>query len=133
MPMFSNIKTSKGNKEIVTSLTNKLALGTENIIARIAFAYSLSKERCLHLSDIKDSGGKEYSSKVLFGDYTDYYIALLCIHYGIYSTDRDIPRYVKMHVDDGLEMLNQEFQNNNNTTGFEFIASKIDFTLSTPE
>jgi len=125
--MFSNIKTSKANKEIVTSLTNKLALGTENVIARIALAYSLSKDRVLNLNSIMDAGGKEYSAKVLFGDYTDYYIALISLHYDIYSTDRDIPRYVKMHVDDGLSLLNDEFQINTNVTGFEFIASKIDF------
>ncbi len=125
--MFSNIKTSKANKEIVTSLTNKLALGTENVIARIALAYSLSKDRILELNTIKDAGGKEYSAKVLFGDYTDYYIALISLHYNIYSTDKDIARYVKMHVDDGLMLLNEEFQTNNNITGFEFIASKMDF------
>ncbi|MDB5119736.1 MAG: hypothetical protein JWN56_954 [Sphingobacteriales bacterium] len=125
--MFSNIKTSKANKEIVTSLTTKLALGTENVIARIALAYSLSKDRLLELNGIKDSGGKEYSAKVLFGDYTDYYIALISLHYNIYSGDRDIVRYVKMHVDDGLELLNEEFQDNSNITGFEFIANKIDF------
>ena len=34
--MFNQISTSKENKEIVTLLTRKLNLGTENIIARIA-------------------------------------------------------------------------------------------------
>ena len=34
--MFSHIKTSKENKEVVTLLTNKLNLGAENVIARIA-------------------------------------------------------------------------------------------------
>jgi len=124
--MFSNIKTSKANKEVVSFLTNKLALGTENIIARIALAYSLSLEHKFNVKDIKDAGGKEYSEKVLFGEYTDYYIALICMHYGIYATDRDISRYVKIHIDDGLELLAKEFESNRNTTGFEFIASKID-------
>lgn len=127
--MFSNIKTSKANKEIVSSLTNKLSLGAENTISRIALAYSISLERKLDLKEIKDSGGKEYSAKVLFGDYIDLYIGLLSIHYDIYTTNKDIARYVKMHVDDGLELLNIEFQNNHNTTGFEFIASKIDVGL----
>lgn len=124
--MFSNIKTSKANKEVVTLLTNKLALGSENVIARIALAYSLSLDRKLDIKDVADAGGKEYSEKVLFGDYTDYYIALICMHYGIYSSDKDIVRYIKLHVDDGLELLSTEFENNHNTTGFEFIANKID-------
>lgn len=124
--MFSNIKTSKANKEIVTLLTNKLALGSENIIARIALAYSLSLGNKLEVKDIADSGGKEYSEKVLFGEFTDYYIALIALHYGIYASDKDIARYIKMHIDEGLKLLGEEFQSNHNTTGFEFIANKID-------
>ena len=127
--MFSNIRTSLANKEIVTTLTNKLGLGTENIISRIAFAYSLSQERKLEIKNIRDSKGKEYNAKVLFGEYTDYYVALIALQYEIYATDKDIARYVKMHVDDGLELLNVEFETNLNTTGFEFIASKIDASL----
>jgi DNA sulfur modification protein DndE len=127
--MFSNIKTSKANKEIVSSLTNKLNLGAENIIARLALAYSINLERKMELSKIHDSGGKEYSAKVLFGDYTDYYIALICIHYGVYKSDKDISRYIKMHIDDGLELLNAEFTGNISTTGFDFIATKIDIGL----
>lgn len=124
--MFSNIRTSLASKEIVTHLTNKLNLGTENIISRIAFAYSVSKDKKLELKEIKDSKGKEYNAKVLFGEYTDYYIAIIALQYDIYAHDKDIGRYVKMHVDDGLELLNVEFQTNHNTTGFEFIASKLD-------
>ncbi|MCC8407739.1 DndE family protein [Mucilaginibacter sp. UR6-1] len=124
--MFSNIKTSKANKEIVSSLTSKLNLGAENIIARLALAYSINLERKMELSKIQDSGGKEYSAKVLFGDYTDYYIALICVHYNVYKSDKDISRYIKMHIDDGLELLNTEFAGNVSTTGFDFIATKID-------
>lgn len=127
--MFSNIKTSKENKQVVTNLTNKLSLGTENIIARIAFAYSLSQNQNLDLKSIKDSGGKEYSEKVLFGDFTDYYVALVCMNYNIYASDKDVVRYIKMHVDDGLQLLMKEFEKNHNTTGFEFIASRIELGL----
>ena len=61
------------NKEVVALLTRKLGLGTENVIARIAFTYSLSSDKKMDLNFIKDSGGKEYSKSVLFGDYYDYY------------------------------------------------------------
>ena len=45
--MFTQIKTSKANKMIVTDLSRKFNLGAENAIARIAIAYSLSKgEKC---------------------------------------------------------------------------------------
>ena len=39
--MFTSIRTSASNKIVVTDLTRKLNLGPENVIARIAFAYSL--------------------------------------------------------------------------------------------
>lgn len=127
--MLGSIKTSKENRSVVVNLTNKLALGTENVISRIAFAYSLALNRYLDIKNIKDSGGKEYSEKVLFGEYSNYYIALICIHYSIYSSDKDVARYIKMHIDDGLELLNQEFETNRNITGFEFIANKIEAGL----
>lgn len=124
--MFTHIKTSKENREVVSRLTRKLNLGTENIVARLAYTYSLSKDRKLDLSEIKDSQGKEYSKAVLFGDYLPYYISLACVHYNLYKTDKDIPKYIKMHVDDGLELLDSEIQDNPNLDGFEFVIDKIE-------
>lgn len=127
--MFTQIKTSKENKEVVALLTRKLGLGTENIIARIAFTYSLSQDKKLDLNDIKDAGGKEYSKSVLFGEYYDIYLGLLCVHYGLYKTDKDIGRYIKMHVDDGLQLLNEEVSNLANMDGFDFLSEKISNSL----
>jgi DNA sulfur modification protein DndE len=127
--MFTQIKTSKENKEIVTLLTRRLGLGTENVIAKIAYTYSLSKNRKLDLNDIKDFGGKEYSKSVLFGDYYDIYLGLLCVHYSIYKTDKDIAKYIKMHVDDGLTILNDEINNLSNIDGFDFLTEKIQNSL----
>lgn len=128
--MFTQIKTSKKNKETVTLLTRKLGLGTENVVARIAYTYSLSKNKKLNLLEIQDSYGKEYSKAVLFGDSYDIYLGLLCIHYGIYKTDKDIARYIKMHVDDGLELLINEVNNLYNMDGFDFLIEKIDLGLT---
>lgn len=63
--MFSQIKTSSKNREIVSELTRKFNLGAENIIARIAIGYSLQSRKKFDPLDIKDSGGKEYSRSVL--------------------------------------------------------------------
>lgn len=123
--MFTQIKTSKENKEVVALLTRKLGLGTENVIARIAYTYSLSQDKKLDLNDIKDAGGKEYSKSVLFGEYYDMYLGLLCVHYGLYKTDKDIGRYIKMHVDEGLQLLNEEVNERSNIDGFDFITEKI--------
>lgn len=127
--MFTQIKTSKENKEIISLLTRKLGLGTENVIARIAYTYSLSQDKKLDLNDIKDAGGKEYSKSVLFGEYYDVYLGLLCVHYGLYKTDKDISRYIKMHVDDGLQLLNEEVNNRTNIDGFDFLSEKISIGL----
>lgn len=123
--MFTQIKTSKQNKEVVAQLTRKLNLGTENIIARMAFSYSLSQERKLNLNDLFDSGGKEYSRSVLFGEYDDIYVGMICTHYGIYKTDKDLGRYVKLHIDDGLKLIDDEFQKVNNIDGFDFLSEMI--------
>lgn len=128
--MFSNIKTSKSNKELVTNLTNKLNLGPENVIARLAISFSIGKERKLELSKIQDSGGKEYSSKILLGTYADLYLSILCVHYNIHKSDKDLPRYLKMHLDDGLELINIEVANKDSITGTDFLINQIEKSLN---
>ncbi len=129
MKSFTSIRTSISNKAVVTELTRKLNLGTENVIARIAFSYSVSKNKKFKLTEIKDSKGKEYSKNVLFGHNISYYISLICVHYKIYKTDKDIPKFVKMHVDHGLELINDEIKKNPNIGGFDFLISKIESGL----
>ena len=123
--MFTSIKTSRANKYIVTDLSRKFNLGAENIIARIALTYSLSKDRLLSLTDISDSQGKEYSKNVLFGSNLPYYVGLICVKYGLYKTDKDIPKYIKMHIDDGLQMMNNELRDNPNLNGYDYLIDKI--------
>lgn len=125
MPMQFNIKTSGENKEIVSQLTNKMNLGAENNISRIAFAYSISKNKKMDLSEIKDSKGKEYKDEVLFGKYKEYYQALVCQHYKLYRTDESIGKYIKMHIDDGLYMINKVFEDNPSYNGFDFLMDSI--------
>ena len=123
--MFTSIKTSRSNKYIVTDLSRKFNLGAENIIARIALTYSLSKDRILSLTDISDSQGKEYSKNVLFGSNLPYYVGLICVKYGLYKTDKDIPKYIKMHIDDGLQLMNDELRDNPNLNGYDYLIDKI--------
>lgn len=129
--MFTTIKTSLENKAIVTDLTRKLNLGPENVIARLAFSYSLAQGKKFNLTDdIRDSKGKEYSKNVLFGNNIDYYVSLICLHYKIYKTDKDIPKYIKMHIDHGLELINVELKKKPHLTGFDFLIEKIDVGLT---
>ncbi|WP_422350797.1 DndE family protein [Flagellimonas sp.] len=123
--MFKQIKTSKANKEVVSQLSRKLNLGKENVIARIALTYSLSKGRKMNLDSAKDAGGKEYSKSVLFGNYEHIYVGLICTNYNLYRTDKSLPKYIKMHIDDGLELLDNEIKKNPNFDGFDFLIDKI--------
>lgn len=127
--MFNSIKTSFENKVIISELTRKLNLGSENIIARLALAFSLSQNRKMNLKEIKDSKGKEYSKNVLFGQNLSIYIALICNNYKIYKTDKDIPKYIKMHIDDGLSLLHLEFSRTKNLSGFDFLLNLIEQNL----
>lgn len=124
--MFSQIRTSLDNKEVVTELSRRLNLGAENVIARIAYSYSLSLNKKLDLKDLANSSGKEYSRGVLFGDNYDLYVGMLCKHYGLYKTDKDVPKYIKLHLDEGLQLINHELKNRPNVDGFDFITQKID-------
>lgn len=123
--MFSQIKTSSKNKENVIDLTRKFNLGAENIIARIAIAYSLQSGVKFSPLDVKDSGGKEYSKNVLFGSYYSIYLAMICTHYQISDTDKDIARYIKIHLDDGLDRIANDIKENPNLVGFDYLFDKI--------
>lgn len=124
--MFSSIKTSRANKDRVTQLTQRLNLGAENVIARLAFSYSLGQDRVMDLTQMEDAQGKEYSAKVLFGDHADLYIALVCVQYQIYKTDKNIARYIKMHIDDGLVLIEKEITGKDSLTGSDFLINAIE-------
>lgn len=128
--MIGQIKTSTENKERVTRLTRKFGLGAENIIARIAIAYSLKQGGHFDPTKVKDSGGKEYSRNVLFGNLFPLYLSMICEHYQIKSTDKDSPRYFKLHLDDGLELIDKDVKDNPNLVGFDYLFDKIHEGLS---
>ena len=132
--MIKSIKTSESNRTVVSELTNRLNMGPENVIARIALVYSVSQGKKLALSQIADSKGKEYSGNVLFGDKQEIYTAIVCQLYNINAANLDIPKYIKMHVDDGLELISGVIDNNPNLTVFDFILEQVEqglFALNT--
>jgi len=132
--MQINIRTSEANQEIVRKLTNKLPVGTkENVIARIALGYSLQNGRKFSNSEFNlyDSKGKEYKEHILFdAKYRDFFVALISQYYGIYKTHENIPKYVKLHIDHGLELMDNLFNNNNNYTFFDFLIEHLDKGIS---
>ena len=124
--MQINIKTSGENQAVVTQLTRKLPGGTkENVIARIALGYSLSTGKRFTPQEFSsyDSQGKEYKDHILFdGQYRDFFIALVCQAYGISKNDDQIPKYIKLHIDHGLEKINYLFEHNPQYTFFDFLT-----------
>ena len=63
--------------------------------------------------------------RLLFGEYFDIYIGMICTHYRIYKNDKDIPKYLKMHIDDGLEKIYIELEERPNIEGFDFLKEKL--------
>lgn len=129
--MQINIRTSEDNQAVVRNLTAKLPVGTrENVIARIALGYSLQTGKKFKTADFNlyDSKGKEYKDHILFDEkYRDFFIALICQHYGLYKTDEvNIPKYIKLHIDHGLESLDKIFSDNHNYTFFDFLIEYIE-------
>ena len=120
--MFNSITTSEESRKTIVQLTNKLGLGTENVIARLAFAYSLSKKEKLDLKNQADGKGKLYPAKVLFGEYIEVYLGMICELYGIKLIDNNLPKYVKMHIDHGLEIM-APYANND---GLDFLVRCIE-------
>ena len=128
--MQINIRTSEKNQEVVRRITSKLPNGLkENATARLAFGYSLQTGKKFSLADFNlyDSKGKEYKDHILFdAKYRDFYIALICQYYGLYKTDDNISKYIKLHIDHGLEQLDNIFQDNFNYTLFDFLVEYIE-------
>ena len=115
------IRTSKKNKEIVGKLTRKFGFGFENHISRIAFAYSIKSDEKLDLAMLQNSSGKAYSESVFFGDNLNLYLGLVCVKYALHSTDKDILKYVKLHIDHGLESIDKIVNEKGIQNGFELI------------
>lgn len=125
--MLFNIRTSEANKAVVQELTYKLGLSYENTVSRIALAYSLSKRVKLSLaSDLRDGKGKEYKEDILLGRMRDTYVALISQHYGLHRSDPDLPKYMKMHVDHGLESLHRIFRENPSYQGIDFLLTQVE-------
>ena len=105
--MAKTFKSSKKNKAIISEVTRVLALGSENHIARLAIVHSL--KNWANNSEIRnqDSGGKEYSSGVLFGEHEYAYRLMIAVQHNLSFKDPIIDELIKFHLDTGIEKLEQ--------------------------
>ena len=129
-----SVKISEANKEVVQKLTSRFGVKMdENIVARLAITYSISKRKKLSLDEMKDSKGKEYKESTLFGNKAKFYIALFSQNYQLYKTHSDIPKLIKLHLDDGLELMNNFFENNSTYSIYDFLIEHVDKGLESLE
>ena len=54
---------------------------------------------------------------------------MTALHYNLHISDKDLSKYIKMHIDEGLKLFNDELNSNHNLDGFEFLIGKIDNKL----
>ena len=102
-------------------------LGEENHIARIALSYSLVKN-VYNVNDNLDNNKdkqKEYKDNTLFGNYKSYYVSLICQKYNLHKDDTEIRKYLKWHIDKGLQLIDTYFENSKNVTGMDFLLEHI--------
>lgn len=124
--MQINVSTSEETEAILGRLSNRFSLASKNILIRIALTYSLSKGRKLNRTKPEDTKGNPYKEITIVGKYRSYYIALICQHYSIYKTDLEIPKYFKLHVDDGLRLLEKLFTESSNYNFTDFLLEHIE-------
>lgn len=134
--MQINIFTSEKHQKVITELTKKLPGGTkENVVARIALGFSLSKGKRFTKEELDaplyDSKGKEYKEYNLFdSEFKDYYVALICQAYQIDHDSELLTKYIKFHIDDGLDLINSFFEANHERTFFDFLITNLDKGIS---
>ncbi|WP_041263878.1 DndE family protein [Bernardetia litoralis] len=120
--MLINISTSKENKEKISKLSQKfLGAKEKNIIARIALGFSLQTGKKFSKQEFStySSGGQEYKDANLFSQqYKPLFIALICQYYDIRKTDENLSKYIKLHIDHGVEIIYQRFENDYCTLPF---------------
>lgn len=66
---------------------------------------------------------------MLFGNMYPMYAALMCKYYQIRMSDKDLPHYFKLHLDDGLEKIMQDVKDNPNLVGYDYLFDKIHLGL----
>jgi DNA sulfur modification protein DndE len=124
--MQINVSTSEETEAILAKLQSRFSVTSKNILMRIALAYSLTRGRKLSLSKPEDTKGNPYKEITIVGNYRSYYIALICQFYDIYKTDSDIPKYFKLHIDDGLRLLEKLFSESSNYNLSDFLLEHIE-------
>ena len=130
MSSFTHIRTSKDNHARVVELTRKFGFGAENVAARIALATSLASGKRMDLRNMQNVAGKQYRTTILFGKHIESYVSMVAVKYGLHRTNKDVPKLIKMHIDDGVECLHKQLESSSNTEPFDVVLQALEQGLS---
>jgi DNA sulfur modification protein DndE len=124
--MQINVSTSEETETILNKLQNRFNITSKNILMRIALAHSINRGRKLNNETPKDTKGNPYKEITIVGNFRNYYVALICQHYNLYKTDTDIPKFFKLHIDDGLILLDKLFAESSNYSFSDYLLEHIE-------
>jgi DNA sulfur modification protein DndE len=109
------MKTNEANKSVITGLKQKFGFPHLHIPARIAITYSLQIGKYFDVEKdlISDNNGQEIKDETLWGEINGHsnkavFKALFNQHYQNNLSDADFLKLIKLHLDFGLEELNQK-------------------------
>jgi len=136
---MNRIKTSEANKTVVYNLTkNKFQFKDDRTIAQIAIAFSLQQNKKFTVEDFgsKDNKGKEYPDSLL-GELNrksnnGIYKAILNQHYRRRLSEDDFSKFLKLHLDHGLEVLNRDIlmSSKGNNAHIDYLLNIVNNSLS---
>ena len=55
---------------------------------------------------------------------------MVALHYDVHISDKDLVKYIKIHIDEGLQLLNEEMNQKSNIDGYNFLIEKVENSLS---
>ncbi len=120
------IRLSKENDEFLYKLKALYNFKNEGVVPRIAFSYSLMTGKIFDYENevIPSSDGKEFrDDRMLFGSIIDgtsnsvIYKAVLDEHYGKSTYENEFIKLFKLHLNHGLNLLNDKIDKGNISNG----------------
>lgn len=108
--MGFRLKTSKQTKEYFDKLCASSSL-KPFALCKIAIALSLNEKAPITEYPSDDMSGMELQRATVTGEHDIVYKALLEMNLGRHLTDDDyFPKYMKLHIDRGTEILYKKYQ-----------------------
>ena len=122
--MGFRLKTSKKTKEIFEEIGRSYNL-KPFAFSKIAVSLSLKSEEPIDQEEEKDVNGLELQRSTVTGEYDAIFKALIEMNLGRNITeDEYYPKYMKLHMDRGAELLYSDFRYSKNNLE-KFINNKL--------